>query len=78
MADRIYVPDRGVITEGGTHEELMRLGGTYARLFELQAIHFLGGLPEGAIEGLEHAERPLPALAAQQPVGGPRLSPPLS
>ena len=37
MADTIAVLDRGVITEHGSHEELMELGGKYARLFNLQA-----------------------------------------
>jgi len=37
MADYIYVLDRGRIAEEGTHEGLMRLGGRYARLFEMQA-----------------------------------------
>lgn len=37
MADRIAVIAGGKVSELGTHEELMKLGGTYARLFELQA-----------------------------------------
>jgi ATP-binding cassette subfamily B protein len=37
MADRIFVIDKGRITEEGTHAELLALGGTYARLFTLQA-----------------------------------------
>ena len=37
MADRIYVVEEGTLSEMGTHAELLRLGGTYARLFTLQA-----------------------------------------
>jgi ATP-binding cassette, subfamily B, bacterial len=40
MADRIYELRDGRIIEGGTHEELVSLGGTYARLFEMQAQHY--------------------------------------
>jgi ATP-binding cassette subfamily B protein len=36
-ADRIFVMDKGAIIEEGSHAELMRLGGRYAELFELQA-----------------------------------------
>jgi len=36
-ADRIYVLQRGAVTEQGTHAELMALGGHYADLFTLQA-----------------------------------------
>jgi len=37
MADRIVVLQNGAIGEQGTHEELMRLGGMYSEMFELQA-----------------------------------------
>jgi ATP-binding cassette subfamily B protein len=37
MADRIIVIEGGRLTELGTHRELLDLGGTYARLFNLQA-----------------------------------------
>jgi ATP-binding cassette subfamily B protein len=40
MADRIFVLKQGSIIEGGTHEELIRVGGTYARMFEMQAQHY--------------------------------------
>lgn len=36
-ADVIYVIDNGKIIESGTHEDLMKLEGSYARLFKLQA-----------------------------------------
>ncbi|NJR40240.1 MAG: ABC transporter ATP-binding protein [Leptolyngbyaceae cyanobacterium CSU_1_4] len=37
MADKIMVMENGRVMESGTHEDLVRSGGGYARLFELQA-----------------------------------------
>jgi ATP-binding cassette subfamily B protein len=37
MADLILVLDGGRVVEQGSHDELMRLGGLYAELYELQA-----------------------------------------
>jgi ATP-binding cassette subfamily B protein len=37
MADRIVVLENGRIAEDGSHEQLTRLGGRYAEMFELQA-----------------------------------------
>ncbi|HEY4483004.1 MAG TPA: ABC transporter ATP-binding protein [Candidatus Paceibacterota bacterium] len=36
-ANKIVVIESGTISEGGSHEELLKLDGTYARLFKLQA-----------------------------------------
>jgi ATP-binding cassette subfamily B protein len=39
--DRLIVLDRGRIIERGSHEELLDLGGTYARLWQHQSGGFL-------------------------------------
>ena len=40
MADRIFVLQGGRIAEEGPHEQLMRNGGRYAEMFELQAASY--------------------------------------
>ena len=39
--DQLVVLDRGQIAENGTHQELLRLDGTYARLWQHQSGGFL-------------------------------------
>jgi ATP-binding cassette subfamily B protein len=36
-ADRIHLVEHGRIVESGTHDELVALDGTYARMYEVQA-----------------------------------------
>ncbi len=40
FCDRILFLDSHTIAETGTHDELMRLGGKYAQMFELQAHYY--------------------------------------
>jgi ABC-type multidrug transport system fused ATPase/permease subunit len=37
-ADRIFVLAEGRVAEAGTHAELLRRGGLYARLWQLQSL----------------------------------------
>lgn len=41
MADKIIVLEKGEITESGTHEELIKKDGRYAKLFNLQAAGYV-------------------------------------
>ena len=41
MADKIIVLEKGEITEGGTHNDLIKADGRYAKLFNLQAAGYL-------------------------------------
>ncbi len=40
FCDRILLLDGNTLTEQGTHDELMRLGGTYAHMFQVQASYY--------------------------------------
>jgi len=40
MMDRILVIENGTIAEQGAHSQLLRSGGCYAEMFELQAAHY--------------------------------------
>jgi ATP-binding cassette subfamily B protein len=51
-ADRIVLLDGGRITESGTHDELVALGGAYAGMFDIQAERFRRGF-EDRIEEVE-------------------------
>jgi ATP-binding cassette subfamily B protein len=54
QADRILFLEHGRLVEEGTHQELMALGGRYARLFSLQASAYTGESVDGHLEdGLE-------------------------
>ncbi len=51
QADRIVLLDGGRITESGTHDRLMALGGAYAEMFAIQAERFRRGYDDRMEEG---------------------------
>ena len=53
--DQLVVLDRGRIVEKGTHQQLLRLGGTYAKLWQHQSGGFLED--DGATAVLAEAPR---------------------
>ena len=40
FCDRIFFMEHGEITECGTHDELMALGGGYAKMFDVQSYYY--------------------------------------
>lgn len=50
FCDRIIMIDNGGISEEGTHEELLKLGGKYAELYEVQSKYYKEGADDNGEE----------------------------
>lgn len=50
FCDRILYMEKGSIREEGTHEELLKLGGGYAGIFEIQSRYYREEGQEGGLE----------------------------
>jgi len=72
QADRILFLEHGALVEEGTHDELMALGGRYARLFTLQAAAYTGA----SIDGLAELGDDLGAVAEEGDVDPDADEPP--
>jgi ABC-type multidrug transport system fused ATPase/permease subunit len=57
-ADEILVLDRGRIAERGTHEELLALGGIYARMVGVQTGAIVGTVTTGSAQRTAHSPQP--------------------
>lgn len=47
MADKVYLFENGTIIEQGTHDELMKMNGKYAEMFQKQAYYYQNQKEEG-------------------------------
>jgi ATP-binding cassette subfamily B protein len=66
-ADYVYVLDAGRIREHGTHPHLMRINGSYAAMYRLQAAQF----GDGGGPGPSSPGRTTPCPTARRDPGGP-------
>lgn len=49
VADKIYMLENGEIIESGSHDELMKMNGSYAKMFEIQAKNYKKCIQEAEV-----------------------------